>query len=309
MVLRNFQPGDQSVLLDLVNDAYRNLETLTEEHAKHLLSPLCFEPKGFFIAEERDKPVGCIGVFKLAAKNRFDIRYLAVKKACSNISIIHRLIDAAVDYSTSRKCETLKAITLATQPYVEAYQKFGFKPIRRILRIAWDPIRICKRRQVNPKVRVTEVSEAEVEEASQVFADGVQPYWNWWVKEKGGKKTLQNEAADAMRQTPWLAAKVDDRIVGVTGVTLRPESGEASFSGVIVLPSFRKTGVGTALMTAALKRTIQMGYRRLTVHTMAYLDTLAPGAILYLKSGGKIEAEYLHLVRKLPKTRQGQKGA
>ena len=37
MVLRNFQPGDQSVLLDLVNGAYRNLETLTEERVKQLL--------------------------------------------------------------------------------------------------------------------------------------------------------------------------------------------------------------------------------------------------------------------------------
>jgi len=44
MVLRNFQPSDQSVLLDLVNDAYRNLERLTEERAKQLL---CWKNKVF----------------------------------------------------------------------------------------------------------------------------------------------------------------------------------------------------------------------------------------------------------------------
>ena len=32
--------------------------------------------------------------------------------------------------------------------------------------------------------------------------------------------------------------------------------------------------------------------------TLAFLDHLAPGAILYLRSGGRIEAEYLRLERK-----------
>jgi GNAT superfamily N-acetyltransferase len=122
-------------------------------------------------------------------------------------------------------------------------------------------------------------------------------YWDWWVKEKGGKKMLQNETADAMKQTPWLAARIDGKIAGVTGVIPRPGSSEASFSGVVVLPSFRMAGLGSALMSSALNMTKKMGYKRLVVHTMAYLDTLAPGAILYLKSGGKIEAEYLHLSR------------
>jgi hypothetical protein len=32
--------------------------------------------------------------------------------------------------------------------------------------------------------------------------------------------------------------------------------------------------------------------------TLAFIDHLAPGAILYLRSGGRIEAEYLQLERK-----------
>jgi len=50
-------------------------------------------------------------------------------------------------------------------------------------------------------------------------------------------------------------------------------------------------------MNAALNRATKMGYKRLAVHTLAYLDALAPGAVLYLKSGGRIEAEYLHLTK------------
>lgn len=37
MVLRNFQPGDRLVLLDLFNDAYGNVETLLEDRSKQLV--------------------------------------------------------------------------------------------------------------------------------------------------------------------------------------------------------------------------------------------------------------------------------
>src|SRR6266568_4171029 len=40
-----------------------------------------------------------------------------------------------------------------------------------------------------------------------------------------------------------------------------------------------------------------LGQREMIVHTFSYLESLAPGALLYLKSGGKIEAEYLQLSR------------
>jgi len=100
-----------------------------------------------------------------------------------------------------------------------------------------------------------------------------------------------------MKQCVCLIAKINDKAVGVTGIVPSSKGDEAHFLGVMVLPNFRMKGIGSALMYAALNRAKQLGYRRLVVHTMAYLDTLAPGAVLYLKSGGKIEAEYLHLLK------------
>jgi len=61
MVLRNFQSGDDRLFLNLVNAAYRNLETLTTERVKRLLSPPYFEPKGFFIAEEKSNTLPKVG--------------------------------------------------------------------------------------------------------------------------------------------------------------------------------------------------------------------------------------------------------
>jgi N-acetylglutamate synthase-like GNAT family acetyltransferase len=84
MVLRNFQSGDDRLFINLVSAAYRNLETLTTQRVKRLLSPPYFEPKGFFIAEEKSKPLGCVGVFNLSAKDRIDLRYLAVNNTFSN---------------------------------------------------------------------------------------------------------------------------------------------------------------------------------------------------------------------------------
>jgi len=40
-----------------------------------------------------------------------------------------------------------------------------------------------------------------------------------------------------------------------------------------------------------------LGQKRMVVYTFSNLDSLAPGALLYLKTGGKIGAEYLQLAR------------
>jgi N-acetylglutamate synthase-like GNAT family acetyltransferase len=302
MVVRSFQLGDERLFIELVNTAYRNLEALTIERANALLAPPYFNPKGFFMAEDKGAAVGCIGVFSLPAEGYLEIRYLAVKEAFSNRPVVNSLIEAALDYATSRRCAMVKVVTLTVQPYIDAYRRFGFRPIRRILRIAWDPIRIPEKKRENRRATVAELSEDDVDEASSVFVEGLQPYWDWWVEQKGGKELLLKEFANSMRQTPWLAARVDNKIVGVTGVIPRSEKGEASFSGVAVLPSFRMSGIGSSLMNAAMNKTIQLGCKRLVVHTLAYLNALAPGAVLYMKSGGRIEAEYLHLVKEFQKT-------
>jgi len=40
------------------------------------------------------------------------------------------------------------------------------------------------------------------------------------------------------------------------------------------------------------------GQNRMTIYTFSFLDRLAPGAGLYLRSGGMVDAEYVQL--KLP---------
>jgi GNAT superfamily N-acetyltransferase len=63
----------------------------------------------------------------------------------------------------------------------------------------------------------------------------------------------------------------------------------------MVHPKYRMRGVGSTLMDFVLKRAKEEGLKKLRVYTMAFLNRLAPGAILYLKSGGKVSVEYIHL--------------
>jgi N-acetylglutamate synthase-like GNAT family acetyltransferase len=178
MIVRTFRHVDEQSFLELVNAAYRNLETLTAERVKALLAPPYFHPEGFFIAEEKSAAVGCVGVFDLPDKGYLEIRYLAVKDAFSNRPIVNSLIEAALDHANSKKCAVVKAVILTIQPYIDAYRRFGFKPIRRILRIAWDPIKIPEEKHENRKVALVELSEDDMDEASHVFVEGLQPYWD-----------------------------------------------------------------------------------------------------------------------------------
>jgi hypothetical protein len=43
----------------------------------------------------------------------------------------------------------------------------------------------------------------------------------------------------------------------------------------------------------------KIGQEEMTIYTFSYLDHYTPGAILYLKSGGKIESEYLQFEKPL----------
>ncbi len=86
------------------------------------------------------------------------------------------------------------------------------------------------------------------------------------------------------------------RTVGMVGII--PDfytPGEARFRGAYVLPEYRGRGIGMALMSEISRLAWEKGQRKMTVFTFSYLDCLAPGALLYLKSGGKIDAEYLQL--------------
>jgi len=103
-----------------------------------------------------------------------------------------------------------------------------------------------------------------------------------WVKESVGN------------DRGWIGAFLDEKLVGLA--ILRADAygpRQARFNGAYALPKFRGQKVGSALMNATIREAQRLHQKEMKVYTLAFLDHLAPGAILYLRSGGRIEAEYL----------------
>jgi GNAT superfamily N-acetyltransferase len=202
-----------------------------------------------------------------------------------------------IAYVESKGAEFLRATTPAVQPYVEAYRKFGFKPLRRDFRISW---------QINDapdtgdsRLETEEVSDETMDSASSIFARALSPYWDWRTEEEGGIAAVaESFKEDRSRGAKWILARSNKEHVGLVGIIPDYyEPGVAWFRGAFVLPEHRGKKVGSALMSEIAKFAKHLGQREMIVYTFSYLDSLAPGAMLYLKSGGKIEAEYLQLSR------------
>lgn len=252
--------------------------------------------EGSFIAERDDSVIGCVGLFKLERPGWFQVRNLAVKDLNPEKLAIE-LISKTMDYVDSKRSEVVKASTPAVQPYVDLYKSSGFLPARRSVRIRWD-LSTCKTRE--SKVETRNLGKEHANDAAEVWVEGLRPHWNYWIEEQGGPDELKGWVRESVRKDKgWIGAFLDDMLVGVA--ILRADSygkGEARFNGAYALPEYRQQGIGTGLMSASIREARKLNQERMRVYTLAYLDHLAPGAILYLKSGGVIEAEYLQLERK-----------
>jgi N-acetylglutamate synthase-like GNAT family acetyltransferase len=290
--VRHFRSGDEEVVIHLLKEAFGSLE-----HPPRVRSDLArTDPtrQNFFVIEKAGSAVGCIAVVPLARKNWYDLRYLAVRDAFSNPEISDQLVQKAVADVEMRGCEYLKATTPAVQPYVSAYEKFHFAPVRRTLRLAWDLTSWFERREHPAEVR--ELSENDGLRVGEMIVEGHLPYWDWWFEEHGGADVSDWPGKFGFPIGTWLGTIRKDKLVSLAGFLADAYSpGEARLECFCVLPRFRGMGIGSSLLSETLDRARRIGQKKLVIYTFAYLDSLPPGAVTYLKSGAKIEGEYLQL--------------
>jgi len=294
-LVRNIEP-------DEIAGLPRNLQEWTsgfieQPGTKTVLSSSAFDTKGCFVAENKGSIVGCIAVTSLPHKNWLVVRYLVAQRALSRVDSVEKLLSRALEYLESRKPEFFRATTPSMQPYVDVYKSFGFKPIRRDFRISWD----LTEKQDSPRgrVEIKEVTEKTIEETARVFVRSIRPYWDWRTEEQGGEDAVAENFCKGLKKGErWLSGSIGNEVVALTG--LIPDyykSGEARFRGTFVVPEYRGRGIGRAMMNEGLDWAKKMGQRRMKVYTFSYMECLAPGALLYMQSGGRIESEYLQMQR------------
>jgi RimJ/RimL family protein N-acetyltransferase len=264
---------------------------------KSVLSSSAFDPAGCFVAEDKGSIVGCVAVTHLPRKNWLVIRYLAAKRALSRVYAVEKLLSRALQYVETKKPEFLRATTPSMQPYVDVYRSFAFKPIRRDFRITWDLTGNIE--SPNKQIEIREVTEKTAPEVAKVLVESIRPYWDWRTEEQGGEEAVAQKFQEGFKKGErWLSGSVGKEVVGLAG--LIPDyykAGDARFRGTFVVPEYRGRGYGRTIMSQASSWAKKLGQHKMTVYTFSYLECLAPGALLYIKSGGKIESEYLQLQR------------
>jgi GNAT superfamily N-acetyltransferase len=293
--VRTFSRGEESTLLEILRDSFGSFADVPRTEAA--LSSRRFDPDGCFVAEENGEPIGWLAVTSLPRDKWFVIRYLSVKRSRLQAKVAESLLSRAITYVESKRPEFLRATTPAVQPYVEIYQKFGFKPLRRDFRISWQTGDVPRAEDV--QVESEEVAEETMETASSLYVRALSPYWDWRTEEEGGIAAVaESFKEDKSRGARWILARSNKEPVGLVGIIPDYyEPGVAWFRGAFVHPDHRGKGIGSALMSEIASFAKTLGQRKMVVYTFSYLDSLAPGALLYLKTSGKIEAEYLQLAR------------
>ena len=293
--VRAFSHGEESALLEILRDAFGSFADVPR--TKAVFSSKRFDPDGCFVAEENGVPIGWLAVTSLPRDKWFVIRYLSIRRARLQTTVAESLLSRAITYVESKGQEFLRATTPAVQAYIEIYQKFGFKPIRRDFRISWQTDDVPRTEDL--RLESEEISDETVDSAGNLFVLALSPYWDWRTEEEGGTLAVaQSFKEDRSRGARWILARSSREPVGLVGIIPDYyEPGVAWFRGAFVLPEHRGKRIGSALMSEISAFAKTLGQRRMVVYTFSYLDSLAPGAQLYLKTGGKIEAEYLQLAR------------
>ena len=289
---------DPEIWYNILKRCFGDLEKRTLDELRAVVDSPSFDPKNLLLAEVEGSPAGCLWIRRLPKEDRYELWDLAVPKEFWGLGVEDALIERALDILFDRRARLARAHTLSIEPCVAAFKRHGFNPVRRILRIVWELQRVKIEPPCANVTQINEVGPEDIEELSGVFLEGLKPYWNWWIEDQGGAERLREASRSWFEPSSgllWLVAKKDGKTIGLTGFHVKGREGV--LFGVMVLPEHRLKGVGRALLMSALRKAAELGLERLIVYTVAYLDRLAPGAALYMRSGGLVEAEYIHLER------------
>ncbi len=287
---------DATVWLDLLDSTFGKLERRTLEELGRIVDYFERDPYQLLLAELNGTPAGCLWIQRLPSADRWEFRDLSVPPPLRGRGVEEALIGEGLKRVLPLKPALVRGNTIPFDYLVSAYERSGFKPVRRMLRIVWDPLPEEGVASPPEGVDLEPLTSNEVEEASSVLVHSLSPHWDWFIEDMGGPLALRAASLDWLTpegRLTWVVAKSAGSVVGLAGFYAAGR--EAQLAGVFVREDHRGRGVGKSLLLKVLGMARGAGVERVTVNTVAYPDRLAPGASLYLRHGGVVEAEYMHL--------------
>ena len=120
--------------------------------------------------------------------------------------------------------------------------------------------------------------------------------WSWWVRKIGGKERARADLMSYIsgflrdhRKRIFVAEKGEE-IIGFCGAAKYDRGTGTIGYGVAVLPGFRKRGIGSMLLLAALDwlKKSRVRFATLEEETFGFPNQDTPAMILYKNLGGKI---------------------
>lgn len=293
--VRPFEEGEESAVAALLDRCFGGFETWSAARVAEMAAGAA-PPAGLWVALEGGQRVGCVMVREALRPGMFVVRDLAGLEE----EVAEQLLGAVLAQLGEVAARLVRSSTLNLAPYPELYRRRGFVPVRRALTFVWHLSGVAAEPATGGEVVVAEADRHPPEELAEIYVEGMRPYWDWFIEERGGadgykERVAAHIAALSGGEELWLAAEVGGTPVGLSFVSGLGEE-EASLGGVYVLPSYRNRGAGSALLSATLAELRRRGVERLVVHeTVTGLEEEIPSIRLYRRSGARERAEYLHL--------------
>ncbi|MCE4610449.1 MAG: GNAT family N-acetyltransferase [Desulfurococcales archaeon] len=286
--------GSVGMVFGLVRRVYRGFEEVTLEGLRSMVSSsmlsmvALYEGEPVAFASSQGLP-GVVEVRSLAAAPGYGWALESLLKAI------------ALRLEPGLGGRLFRMVALSTPSIVSATSSLGLEARRRILKVKWTlshTTDTCS--EGAPEgVAIVRVSDyGSVGEVARSYLESLSTHWRWWIdSDMGGYEGALREVKEWIESGPerWYAALLGDTVVGASGYKPHPRlRGVAWLAGVAVKPEHRLRGVGRALLCRVLDSAMSEGFREAVVYTYSPIIGLAPGATLYIKTGGSIQAEYIH---------------